>query len=60
MLDIVDRRGQCPLGDRRYSTLHFLSRHAGERPNDTDDRDVNGRENILWHLERAQCPSNHQ
>src|SRR6266478_3252427 len=60
MLNIIDRRGQCSLRDSRDSTFHFLGGHTIERPNDTDDWDVNCRENILWHLQRAECASNHQ
>src|SRR6266436_760703 len=55
MLNIIDRSGQCPLGDSRNSTFHFLGRHAIERPKNTDDWDVNCRENILRHLQRAEC-----
>ncbi len=38
----------------------FPERHAVERPNDTDDWDVNCRESILRHLPRAERAANHQ
>jgi hypothetical protein len=58
VLDVVHRRGQGSLDDGRNAILHLRRRKAAVGPDDTNNRNVDGGENVRLHRDNRHDPQN--
>ena len=56
VLDVVDRRGECPLDDRRDAVLHLFRGEPAVAPDDADHGNVDVREDVRGHGSDGQDP----
>ena len=67
MLDVIDHGRKRALVGEDHALLDLLRAQPGVRPNDADDRDIDGRKNIRrraqdheWREEQEQERADHE